>query len=139
MPSPCGLGVDLTGEVDLKRAIDRDEAAEIAEHQRVMGIGRRADMDRRVAVGEAVEPRGSHQHRRHGDAGVEFLVPVVDDPGLHQIGDTVSDRSRMHTETLFVAECAGHCLRNRAEAKLDRRAIWDQPGHVIGNGAVDRP
>jgi hypothetical protein len=49
-----------------------DKAAEIAEHQRVMGIRRRADLDRRVAVGEAVEPRGSHQHRRHGDAGVDL-------------------------------------------------------------------
>ena len=31
MSSPCGLGVDLTGEVDLERAIDRDEAAETAK------------------------------------------------------------------------------------------------------------
>ena len=43
--------------------IDRDKAAEIAEHQRVMGIARRADVDRWVAVGEAVEPAGAHQHQ----------------------------------------------------------------------------
>ena len=139
MPSPCGLGIDLAGEVDLERAIDRDEAAEIAEHQRVMGVRRRADLDRRVAVGEAVEPRGSHQHRRHGDGGVDLLVPVVDDAGLHQIGDPVSDRSRMDAETLFAAERAGYGLGNSAEAKLDRRAIGDQSGDVIGDGAVDRP
>src|SRR5260370_29406491 len=30
MSSPSGLGVDLTGQVNLERAIDRDEAAEIA-------------------------------------------------------------------------------------------------------------
>ena len=110
MFSPCGLGVDLTGEVDLERAVDRDEAAEIAEHQRVMGIRCRADLDRRVAVGEPVEARGSHQHRRHGDGGVDLLVPVVDDAGLHQIGDPVADRPRMDAETLLAAERAGHRL-----------------------------
>src|SRR5438477_3513248 len=139
MPSPCGLGVDLTGEVDLKRAINRDEAAEIAEHQRVMGIRRRADLKRRVAVDEAVEPRRSHQHRRHGDGGVDLLVPVVDDAGLHQVGDPVADRPRVDPETLLAAERAGHRQGNRAEAELDRRAVGDQAGDVIGDGAVDRP
>ena len=102
MPSPCGLGIDLAGEVDLERSVDRDEAAEIAEHQRVMGVRRRADVDRRVAVGEAIDPRRSHQHRRDGDAGVDFLVPIVDDAGLHQIGNSISDRPRMDAKTLFV-------------------------------------
>jgi len=32
MPSSCSLRIDLAGEVDLERAIDRDEPAEIAEH-----------------------------------------------------------------------------------------------------------
>ena len=131
--------VDLTRHVDFERAIDRDEAAEIAKHQRVMGIGRRAELDRRVAVGEAVEPRGSHQHRRHGDGRVDLLVSVVDDARLHQIGDPVADGPRMDAYTLLVAERAGHRLGNRAEAKLNRRAIRDQPGDMIGDGAVNRP
>ena len=104
-----------------------------------MGIGRRADLDRRVAVGEAVEPRGSHQHRRHGDGGVDLLVPVVDDAGLHQIGDPIADRSGMDAETLLAAERAGHRLGYRAEAKLDRRAVGNQAGDVVGDGAVDPP
>ncbi len=104
-----------------------------------MGIRCRADLDRRVAVGEAVEPRGSHQHRRHSDGGVDLLVPVVDDAGLHQIGDPVADRPRMDAETLLATERGGHRLRYRAEAELDRRAVRDQPGDMIGDGAVDRP
>ena len=56
MPSSCGLRIDLAGEVDLKRAIDRDEATEIAEHQRIVRVGCRADMDRRVVVGKPVDP-----------------------------------------------------------------------------------
>jgi len=104
-----------------------------------MGIRRRADLDRRVAVGEAVKPRRSHQHRRHGDGGIDLLVPIVDDAGLHQIGDPVADRPRVDAETLLAAERAGHRLGNRAEAELDRRAVGDQAGDVIGDGAVDRP
>ena len=88
---------------------------------------------------QTVEPRGSHQHRRHSDGGVDLLVPVVDDAGLHQIYDPVADRLGMDPETLLLAECAGHRLGNRAEAKLDRRAVRDQPGDVIGDGAVARP
>jgi len=65
MSSPCGLGVDLTGEVDLERAIDRDKAAEIASTSaswvyhvaRIWIAGLRS---------EAVEPRGSRQ-RADGD------------------------------------------------------------------------
>jgi hypothetical protein len=104
-----------------------------------MGIRRRADFDRWVAVGEAVEPRGTHQHRRHGDGEVDLLVPVVDDAGLHQIGDPVADRPRMDADTLLAIERAGHRLGDRAEAKLDGRAVGDQPGDVIGDGAVDPP
>src|SRR6202040_3712251 len=63
----------------LERALYRDEAAENVKLQRVMGVGRCADLDRRISIGEAVEPRGSHQHRRHGDGGVDLLVPVVDE------------------------------------------------------------
>jgi hypothetical protein len=47
-----------------------------------------------------------------------WLVPVVDDAGLHQIGDPVADRPRMDAETLLAAERVGHRLGNRAEAKL---------------------
>ena len=92
-------------------------------------------MDRRVAVGEAVEPRGSHQHRRHSDGGVDLLVPVVDDAGLHQMGDPVADRPRMDAETLLAAERVGHRLGNRAETKLDRRVVGDQAGDVVGDGS----
>src|SRR6266481_6080453 len=86
-----------------------------------MGIRPRADLDSRVAVGEAVEPRRSHQHRGYSDGGVDLLVPVVDDARLHQIGDPVADRPRMDAETLLAAEGGGHRLRYRAEAELDRR------------------
>jgi hypothetical protein len=58
------------------------------------------------------------------------LVPVVDDAGLHQIGDPVADRPRMDAETLLAAERVGHRLGNRAEAKLDRRVVGDQAGDV---------
>ena len=139
MLSSCGLRIDLAGEVDLKRAIDRDEATEIAEHQRIVRVGCRADMDRRVVVGKTVDPRRSHQHRCHGDPGVDLLVTVVDNAGRHEIGDAVSDRSRVDTETPFAAERAGYGFGNSTKAKLDRRAIGDQPGDVIGDGTVDRP
>ena len=66
-------------------------------------------------------------------------MPVVDDAGLHQIGDSVADRPGMDAETPFAAERAGHRLGDRAEAQLDRRAVGDQPGDVVGDGAVDRP
>ena len=66
-------------------------------------------------------------------------MPIVDDAGLHQIGDPVADRPRVDAETLLAAERAGHRLGNRAEAKLDRRAVGDQPGDVVGDGAVDPP
>ena len=56
------------------------------------------------------------------------LVPVVDDAGLHQIGDPVADRPRMDAETLLAAERVGHRLGKRAEAKLDRRVVGDQAG-----------
>jgi hypothetical protein len=94
-------------------------------------------LDRRVALGEAVEPQGSRQHRRHGDTEVDLRVPVVDDAGLHQIGDPVTDRPRMDSDSPLAAEGAGHCLGNRTKAKLDRHAVGDQPGDVIGDGAVD--
>jgi len=67
------------------------------------------------------------------------LVPVVDDAGLHQIGDPVADRPRMDAETLLAAERVGHRLGKRAEAKLDRRVVGDQAGDVVGDSAVDRP
>jgi hypothetical protein len=38
-------------------------------------------------------------------------------------GDTVADRPRMDAETLLAAERAGHRHGNRAEAKLDGRAV----------------
>ena len=66
-------------------------------------------------------------------------MPIVDDAGLHQIGDPVADRPRMDAETLLAPERGGHRLRYRAEAELDRRAVRDQPGDMIGDGAVDRP
>ena len=66
-------------------------------------------------------------------------MTVVDDAGRHQIGDAVSDRSRVDTETPFAAERAGHGFGNTTKAELDRRAIGDQPGDVIGDDAVDRP
>jgi len=139
MLSSCGLRIDLAGEVDLKRAIDRDEPTEIAEHQRIVRVGCRADMNCRVVVGKTVDPRRSHQHRCHGDPGVDLLVTVVDDAGHHKIGDAVSDRSRVDTETPFASERAGYSFGNSTKAKLDRRAIGDQPGDVIGDDAVDRP
>ena len=67
------------------------------------------------------------------------LVPVVDDAGLHQIGDPVADRPRMDAGTLLAAERVGHRLGKRAEAKLDRRVVGDQAGDGVGDGAVDRP
>ena|ERR1700719_4698945 len=54
------------------------------------------------------------------------LVPVVDDAGLHQIGDPVADRPRMDAETLLAAERVGHRLGKRAEANLDSRVVGDQ-------------
>src|SRR5271154_2743148 len=44
----------------------------------------------------------------------------------------------MDAEPLFAAERAGYGFGNRAEAKLDSRAIGDQPGDLIGDRAVDR-
>ena len=64
------------------------------------------------------------------------LVPVVDDAGLHQIGDPVADRPRMDAGTLLAAERVGHRLGKRAEAKLDRRVVGDQAGDVVGDGAA---
>jgi len=138
MLSSCGLRIDLAGQVDLKRAIDRDEPAKIAEHQRIVRVGCRADLDRRVAGGKPVDPRRSHQHRCHGDPGIDLLVTVIHDAGRHKIGDAVSDRSRVDTETPFAAERARYGFGNSTKAKLDRRAIGDQPGDVIGDGTVDR-
>ena len=76
--------------------------------------------------------------RCHGDAGVDLLVQVVDDAGGHQIGDAVSDRPRMHAEPLFAAERAGYGFGNRAETKLDRRAIGNQPGHPHSSAPAPR-
>src|ERR1700726_2840732 len=67
------------------------------------------------------------------------LVPVVDDAGLHQIGDPIANRSGMDAKTLLAAERAGHRLGYRAEAKLDRRAVGNEAGDVVGDGAVDPP
>ena len=39
---------------------------------------------------------------------------------------------------MLAAERAGHRLGYRAEAKLDRRAVGNQAGDVVGDGAVDR-
>jgi hypothetical protein len=139
MPSSCGLRIDLAGEVDLERTVDRDEPAEIAEHQRVVCVRGCADVDRRIAVREAVEASRSHQHCCHGDPGIDLLVTVVDDGGRHKIGDAVSDRPRMDAETLFAAEHAGDGFGNGTEAKLNCRTIRDQPRDVIGDDAVDRP
>ena len=45
----------------------------------------------------------------------------------------------MDAETLLASERVGHGLGNRAEAKLDGRAVGDQAGDVVGDGAVDAP
>src|ERR1700756_1909838 len=37
------------------------------------GIRGGADTDREVAIGKAVEPPHTHQHRRDGDPGIDFL------------------------------------------------------------------
>ena len=87
MPSCCGFRVYLPGKVDFERPIDRNKAAEIAEHQRIVGVRGSTDADRGVAIGEAVEPPRAHQHRRDGDPWIDFLVPVIDNAGLHQIGN----------------------------------------------------
>jgi len=45
----CRLGVDLACQVDLERRVDREKTGENAEHQRIVGIARRADADQWVA------------------------------------------------------------------------------------------
>ena len=68
----------------------------------------------------------------------QSVARVVDDAGGHQIGDAVSDRPRMHAEPLFAAERAGYGFGNRAETKLDRRAIGNQPGHPHSSAPAPR-
>jgi hypothetical protein len=116
MSSCCGFRVYLPGKVDFERPINRNKVAEIAEHQRIVGVGGGADVDRAVAIGKAIEPPRAHQHRRDGDPRIDFLVPVIDNAGLHQIRNSVADRAGMDAEAPFGAERTRHRLRDGAEA-----------------------
>jgi hypothetical protein len=125
MPASRRFGVYLAGQVDFKRTVDGDEAAEFAENQRVVCIRGCADLDCGIAIGKPVEPARSHQHRPDRNARIDFLVPVIDDADLHQIGDPISDSSGMDTETSFTRERAGHRLGNRAKAHFNRCSVGD--------------
>ena len=78
MPSARGFGIDLTRQIDLERAVDRDKPPEISEYHSVVRVGRRAQPDRGIAVGEAVEAARAHQHRANRDSRIDLFVPVVD-------------------------------------------------------------
>src|SRR5439155_15612959 len=50
---------------------------------------------------------------RDGDPRIDFLVPVIDNAGLHQIGNSVADRAGMDAKAPFAAERVRHRLRER--------------------------
>jgi hypothetical protein len=139
MTSCCGFSVYLSRQVDLECSVNRDKAAEIPEHQRIVSVRSGAETDRGVAIGEAIEPARAHQHRRDGDPRIEFLALVIDNAGLHQIGNSVADRAGMDAKAPFAAERMRHRLRDGAEAQLYRCLVGDQPGDALGNGALNRP
>ena len=94
-------------------------------------------MDCRIAIGKPVEPARSHQHRADRNTRIDFLVPVIDDAGLHQIGDPISDSSGMDTQSSLIRERAGHRLGNRAEADcvVTEHGIADLRGRTLAERA----
>jgi hypothetical protein len=88
------LGIDLTGEVDLERAIDRDEAAEIVDRQAATGypaanirnIGRH---DVVGATGEKPPPGAERQREKHAEWRAALRL------GIKQAGEEHRFRCRL--------------------------------------------
>ena len=60
-----------------------------------------------------------------------------DDARLHERDDAVGDHFGVDPEVLPVAEELDGRVGNAADAELQRRAVFDQAGHVLADLPVD--
>ena len=132
------LGVDLAGEIDLERRVDRDIALQPRQHVERMRVAHGAELDGRVAVREAVEPGvGAEQDARDADARVHPLRGVGDDAALDQVDERVADHPRVDAEVAPVREHRDDRFGNRAEADLQRRAVGNERVDVRRDPALE--
>src|SRR5688572_9670638 len=62
---------------------------------------------------------------------------VIDNLSLDEIEDTIGEHLRVQAEVFAVFEVGEDRIRNRADADLQRAAVFDQAGDVFTNALDD--
>src|SRR6266536_926098 len=133
---PDGIGADLAGEVDLQGGVDSDHAVIAGDQDGIVDVGGGVEFKDRVVVDEIENTLGAKNESDDDFARLEVLALASDDAGFDQRDDSVGDQFAMNGEILAVGEQGKNGVGDAADAGLEHGAVFDQAGHVAGDGGV---
>ena len=130
------LGAHLAEQVDLDGGVDRHQGAQPREHVRGMGVAGGTELDRQGAE-TVVQRRAAQGGPRDDQAGVDLPAGARHDPLLDQVHHSVGDHAGVDAEVPVTGEGFEHGVGEGPDTDLDRVAIVDQRGHVLGDRPLD--
>ena len=89
-------------------------------------------------MGEIVQALAAEHDAGDAGAAVYALLRIVDHASLHQRGDLIADRARVHAQVAPVGECGEYDFRQGSQAELQRRTVFDQAGDVARDRQLGR-
>src|SRR5271168_133806 len=128
-----GLRINLPGEVDADRVVDRGLPIIRGHGRKLERVFRIVKLKRRVVVDYPQVVRVRARPRdRHRLSAMDRLAPPVDYPGLYQPRDSRRAHLRMQPQVLLAVERAHprHLRAGIADANLNRHAVVDQLAQI---------
>jgi hypothetical protein len=126
----------LTEEVHLQRRVDRSHVRLARDHERVVGVVDRVELDTGVLGDELVQAPGAE--RRGGDdlVAVGLLARAGQRATLDQVDEAVAEQLGVRAELTVLLEHSQHEVRRRADAGLQSRAVGNPFGDERGDLVV---
>ena len=131
-----GIGADLAGEIDLQSGVDGDHAVIARDQDGIVDVGGGVEFEDRVVVDEIEDTLRAKNESDDDFARLEVLALAGDHAGFDQGNHAVGDQFAMDAEVLAVDEQGQNGVGNAADAGLEHGAVFDQAGHVAGDGDV---
>ena len=127
----------LSEQIDLQRRIDGDHIVVLADDVRVVDVVHRQDLKAGVVVDIIIDALRTEGEGRHGLAAVDLLFAVVHRSAFEQFDHAVGEHFRVDAEVVLRLERHSGRIRDRADAKLDARAIRNLLSDEVADRAAD--
>src|SRR5271166_7078964 len=136
-PRANRLRADLSGEVNLYGRVDGHHALVLRNAERIVGIGRRMELENRVLVHKVEQLLGAEDEAQDDLSWLEVLAQPVDHTRFNQWDRVVRDQFGMHAKVPAVHQVGQDGIWNAADAALQHRAVFDQRRDMRADRAME--